>query len=160
MAGGELALLKAARQLRQVAVQSVVNSLLVLLITVPIYWVWGSRGIVASLGLVALSTWLTTLYFSRRIFPFSPGRGGGYALAGGGQMVRLGLAFIFAGVCGSVVELVVRAYMMQVGSEAEVGLYNAGSVVTITYASMVFTAIDTEFFPRLSAVNQSVAKCN
>ena len=160
LAGGELALLKAARRLRQVAVQSVINSLLALLLTVPIYWVWGSRGIVASLGLVALSTWLTTLYFSRRVFPFSPGKGGGYALAGGGQMVRLGLAFIFAGVCGSVVELVVRAYMMQVGSEAEVGLYNAGYVVTITYASMVFTAIDTEFFPRLSAVNQSVAKCN
>lgn len=160
LAGGELALLKAVRQLRQVAVQSVLNSLLALLLTVPVYWIWGSRGIVASLLLVALSTWLTTLHFSRKIFPLSPASGGGFALAGGGQMVRLGVAFILAGVCGSIVELVIRTYMMQHGSETEVGLYNAGYVVVITYASMIFTAIDTEFYPRLSAINHLVDKCN
>lgn len=160
LAGGELALLKAVRQLRQVAVQSVLNSLLALLLTVPVYWIWGSRGIVASLLLVALSTWLTTLHFSRKIFPLSPASGGGFALAGGGQMVRLGVAFILAGVLGAGVEFVIRVYMMQHGSEADVGLYNAGYVVTVTYASMVFTAMETDYFPRLSAVNHHVSRYN
>lgn len=160
LAGGELALLKAVRRLRQVAVQSIFNSLMALLFTVPVYWVWGNRGIVASLVMVALSTWLTTLHFSRKAFPLQPALGGGFALAGGGRMVRLGVAFILAGVLGSGVEFVIRAYMMQTGSEADVGLYNAGYVVTVTYASMVFTAMETDFFPRLSAVNQDIRLSN
>ena len=72
-------------------------------------------------------------------------------------MVSLGTAFILAGILGAGVEFLVRAYMMRTGSEADVGMYNAGYLLTVTYASMVFTAMETDFYPRLSAVNQDVA---
>jgi len=41
-----------------------------------------------------------------------------------------------------------------------VGLYNAGFMLTVTYAGMVFSAMETDYFPRLSAVNGDVAATN
>ncbi len=160
LSGGELALLKGARKLKEVAVQSVMNSLCAVVLSVPLYYLWGMQAIVASLVLVALATWLTTRYFSVKVFPMEPLWGEGWRLAEGMPMVKLGAAFILAGILGSGVELVIRAYLMRMGSEAEVGLYNAGYMLTVTYASMVFVAMETDFFPRLSAVNHDVERSN
>ena len=75
-------------------------------------------------------------------------------------MVTFGTAFILAGILGSGVEFLIRVYMMRTGSESDVGMYNAGYLITVTYASMVFTAMETDFFPRLSAVNNDVVRAN
>jgi O-antigen/teichoic acid export membrane protein len=40
------------------------------------------------------------------------------------------------------------------------GLYNAGYMLTITYAGMVFSAMETDFFPRLSGVNNDIEATN
>ena len=40
------------------------------------------------------------------------------------------------------------------------GLYNAGYMITITYAGMVFSAMETDYFPRLSGVNQDIETTN
>ena len=75
-------------------------------------------------------------------------------------MVRLGVAFVIAGAMGSGVEFAVRAFIANSGTLADVGLYNAGYVVTVTYASIVFMSMETEYFPRLSAVNHDEEACN
>lgn len=160
LTGGELAILKGTRRLKQVAMQSLLNSLLAIVLTVPLYYLWGNRAIICSLVLIALSTLLTTLYYSIRCFPFFSLPEKNFSLTGGEKMVRLGVAFTLAGILGSGVEFVIRAYMMQHGSEADVGLYNAGYMVTVTYASMVFVAMETDFFPRLSAVNHDIRLSN
>ena len=49
---------------------------------------------------------------------------------------------------------------MQIGSVADVGLYNAGYVITVTYASVIFTSMESDYFPRLSAVNRHKIKAN
>ena len=160
LSGGELAILKGVRMLKQVAAQSVINSFLAIILTVPLYLIWGNRASVASLILLALSACLTTFYFSLRMFPIFPLSGKNFSLVGGKKMIGLGVAFVLAGILGSGVEFVIRAYLLSVASEAEVGLYNAGYMITITYASMVFVAMETDFFPRLSAVNQDVKLSN
>jgi len=39
-----------------------------------------------------------------------------------------------------------------VGSLSEVGLFNAGYMMTMVYAGMIFAAMETDYFPRLSAI--------
>ena len=56
--------------------------------------------------------------------------------------------------------MVIRSYLNVQGDLDILGLYNAGYLLTITYAGMVFSAMDTDFFPRLSAVQQDVAATN
>ena len=75
-------------------------------------------------------------------------------------MVKLGVAFVVAAAIGSASEVLIRAFLNVEGGLDDVGFYNAGYMITITYAGMVFSAMESDFFPRLSAVNQDVAKTN
>ena len=56
--------------------------------------------------------------------------------------------------------MIVRSYLNVVGNLDTLGLYNAGYMLTITYASMVFSAMETDYFPRLSAVSRDVEAMN
>ncbi len=148
--GGETAILKGTRQLRCLATASLYNMLLALLVSVPIYYVWGQSGIVPSIVLLALGQCGITIYYSFRLyrprFSFSIS-----TLHEGHAMIRLGIAFVLAGVVGSGAEFLVRSYLNVTGELETVGLYNAGFMMTMTYAGMIFSAMETDYFPRLSA---------
>ena len=75
-------------------------------------------------------------------------------------MLRLGVAFTLAGVVGSGAEMFIRSFLNVTDSLDVVGLYNAGYMITITYAGLVFAAMESDYFPRLSAVNQDVEATN
>lgn len=156
---GEMAILKGARQLRRLAVISVYNVLLALVISVPIYYEFGQAGIVPSLFLLALVQALLTIFFSYRLYPprFLLSR---KLLREGGAMVRLGIAFVLAGILGSGAEFIIRSFLNTNGSLTDVGLYNAGYVMTMTYAGMVFSAMETDYFPRLSGFKELGAEFN
>ena len=47
----------------------------------------------------------------------------------------------------------IRSYINNVANIDTVGLFNAGYMMTMTYVGMVFAAMETDFFPRLSGVN-------
>ncbi|MBQ6651966.1 MAG: oligosaccharide flippase family protein [Prevotella sp.] len=153
IAGGETAILKGTRQLKKLAKVSVYHVLLGFLISVPVFYVWGEAGIVPSLVIMALLQLLLTIVFSYRLYPLRLGASGGFSLIREGfGMVKLGVAFMLTGIIASGAEFVIRAYLSYNGSLDMVGLYNAGFMVTITYAGMVFTALETDYYPRLSAI--------
>lgn len=149
--GGETAILKGLRQLRSLAMIQVYNVFAVFFISVPLYYFFGHSGIVPVIVLMALSAMLLTVHHSLRLYPLRFGHIC-QSLRGGMPMVRLGVAFVLAGVMGSGAELLIRSYLNVYGSLNVVGLYNAGFMLTITYAGMVFSAMETDYFPRLSAV--------
>ena len=69
------------------------------------------------------------------------------------SMVKLGIAFVLAGVMGSGADFVIRSFLNHETDLTVVGLYNTGYLVTMTYAGMVFQAMETDYYPRLSAVS-------
>ena len=155
---GELSILKGLHRMREVATQSVVNAMLSLVVTLPLLAAW--QGILPALVAAAVAASVTVLWFSLRVYPYRLPRSFRQAISAGGGMVRLGVAFVIAGAMGSGVEFAVRAFIANSGTLADVGLYNAGYVVTVTYASIVFMSMETEYFPRLSAVNHDEEACN
>lgn len=157
---GELSILKGLHRMREVATQSVVNAMLSLVVTLPMFWLLGNEGILPALVAAAVAASVTVLWFSLRVYPYRLPRSFRQAISAGGGMVRLGVAFVIAGAMGSGVEFAVRAFIANSGTLADVGLYNAGYVVTVTYASIVFMSMETEYFPRLSAVNHDEEACN
>lgn len=149
--GGEMAVLKATRQLRQLAAISIYAMIGSLLITVPLYYFWREAAIVPSLFAVALLQMLLAIGYSYRLYPLRVSFS--RSLLGEGLgMVWLGIAFAVAGIMGSGAELFIRAYLNNADSLDAVGLYSFGYMMTMTYAGMVFSAMDTEYFPRLSAI--------
>lgn len=157
---GELSILKATRHLKAVGIQSLIVACISLVVCTPLYYWFGIDGIVPSLVITALLTAITTIAFSFRQFPYTFTQPWSTSFKHGVGLVRLGVAFIFAGILGSGAEFLVRVFINQVGELEDVGLYNAGYLVVVTYASLVFLSLDNDFFPRLSAVNRDVKQSN
>lgn len=157
--GGETAILKAMRSLGALASVQVLAVVAALLISIPIYYFFGESGIVPVIVLMALATMLLTVRHSYRLVPLQLSGAKGM-LGEGMEMVRLGVAFTLAAVIGSASELFIRSYLNVVGDLDVLGLYNAGYMLTLTYAGMVFSAMEADFFPRLSGVQHDIAATN
>ena len=159
ISGGETAILKGARQLRPLAVIQLLNIVIALAVSFPLYYFFGQAAIVPVIVLMALSCLLLTIWYSYRLYPLRLGGVKG-TLREGKPLLTLGLGFVIAGVMGSGAEMAIRSYLNVMGDLDVVGIYNAGFMMTMTYGSMVFSAMETDFFPRLSAVNSDVALSN
>lgn len=157
--GGETAILKGARRLRSLAMIQMLTVVLSLLVTIPIYAIFGEAGIVPVIVLGALITMLLTIRHSYQLYPLHL-TGAKGILGEGMEMVRLGVAFVVAGIMGSGAEMLIRSFLNVQGDLDVVGLYNAGFMLTMTYAGMVFSAMETDYFPRLSAVGKDVEELN
>jgi O-antigen/teichoic acid export membrane protein len=81
-------------------------------------------------------------------------------LKDGFDILKLGVAFVLAAAVGSGAEMFIRSYLNIEGGLSDVGLYNAGYMITITYAGMVFSAMETDYFPRLSGVANDIQATN
>ena len=156
---GETAILKGTRQLKPLVVVQTFTILATLILTVPAYYFFGQAGIVPVIVLMALVTLLFTVNYSWRLYPLQLSGSKGI-LGDGMEMIRLGVAFTMAGIVGAGSEMLIRSWLNLQGDLDAVGLYNAGYMITVTYASMVFSAMEADYFPRLSAVNGDVAATN
>lgn len=155
--GGETAIMKATRQLGKVAIAQILTVIATLFVSVPLYYFYGHSGVVPAIVLIAFATMLITLSYSYRSFPFRFDFCRSM-LREGSCMIRLGVAYILAAAIGSASEMAIRAYLNVVGSMDDVGLYNAAFMITITYAGFVFSAMETDYFPRLSGYKDSPAE--
>lgn len=149
--GGETAILKGCRRLRALALIQVINVFVALILAVAVFSTFGQAGIVPVIVLMAFVMMLTTIWYSYKLFPLRL-RGSHGILGEGFGMVRLGVAFVVAGILGSGAEILIRAYLNRTGDLGAVGFYNAGLMIAVTYSGMVFSAMETDYFPRLSAV--------
>ena len=152
LAGSELAILKGTQRLRQIASIQALTSVLSLAVAIPLFITFNYKAIVPVISLTALVNLLPPLVVSNRNYPFhlSFSR---TLFAEGSPMVRMGLAFTLAAMFTSGTDMLVRALLNQVSDLNTVGLYNAAYMITITYSSMVFSAMESDYFPRLSAIN-------
>lgn len=157
--GGETAILKGMRKLGAIAIIQVLAVVAALAISVPVYYVFGESGIVPVIVMMAFATMVLTLKQSLKLIPLQL-RGAKGMLGEGMEMVRLGVAFTLAAVIGTASEMLIRSYLNVTGDLDILGLYNAGYMLTITYAGMVFSAMEADYYPRLSAVQHDIEATN
>lgn len=155
----EMALLKATRRLHDIAVISIYSVVAALVISVPVYFFFGMSGVIPVLVFVALAQSVITLFFSLRLYPLRLSFNSSFFREGAG-LVKLGLAFVAGCVFGSAAEFSIRSYLNYVAQVEVVGLYNAAYMMIVTYAGMIFTAMETDYYPRLSAIPAEGAELN
>ena len=151
LAGGEMAILKALGKLKALAIQALALTILSLLFSVPIYWLFGESGILAVLFFISFSQWALNFQYSRREVRFCLNFSK-MNLVKGLPLVRLGVSFVLAGMVNSGAEFLVRAFLNTQGDLEIVGLFNAGVTIVIVYAGMVFSVMESDYYPRLSAI--------
>lgn len=160
LTGGELAILKGVRRLRQVAVSSVSATFLSLFIVIPLYYFYRQAAIVPALIVVSALSLCATGYYSFRLFPIRRTLFSRRHIRGGIPLVKLGLSFVVAGTFGAVAEYLIRAFIVERGSVELVGFYNTGLVLCVSYMGMIFVAIDNDYFSKLSAIHTDTRLSN
>jgi O-antigen/teichoic acid export membrane protein len=170
--GCEMAILKAYRRVKELTRMTVNSAVISVVCVVPFYYWWGVEGIIPALLLSNVTEWAQTFYFSRRCAPltrelftacFSPDTRIRVSLRRLWERMRpvvlVGVSTIVSGLMVYGVELWSQS-LIAAASMVAVGLYRAGYQLSITYPSMIFTAIGNDFYPRLAGVAQGVAERN
>ena len=156
---GQKVVLQGMRRLKDLAKASAIGVTVGLLVSVPLYYFWGTKGIVPALVATSLTALLLSWYYSRKVEIEKVRVTTREAIKGGGIMLKLGVAMSVNAILGTLLAFVLRAFIRHTGGIEEVGLFAAGFAIMNTYVGMVFNAMSTDYFPRLSAVNKDNEKC-
>lgn len=151
LAAGETAILKATQQLRKIAVNTTLSAVATLAYAAAFYTAFGMRGIIPVLILSSATVWLLTLRSTLQNFPLALLRPRRDFFRRSRSVLAMGLALVSAGILGSGSEMVIRSFVISHGSLADAGLYAAGLTLTVSYARIIFSAMDADYYPRLSA---------
>jgi Membrane protein involved in the export of O-antigen and teichoic acid len=159
LSSGQLVVLQGMRKLQHLAKSNVIGSALGLVVTLPLYYIWGIDGIVPGIIGTSLISLLLSSYFSGKIklekVKVSPER----TFAEGRNMLKMGFLISLSGLLSVGASYIVRIFISHTGGVAEVGLYNAGFAIINTYVGLIFNAMGTDYYPRLSAVSHNNALC-
>ena len=153
LAGGEIAILKSLRHLKRLARATLWNALFTLCGCWVSYALWGLDGVLPMLVAGTASLFGFHLREAWQTFPYKIGPLRRDFLRPGWPLVKMGAAYVMAGVTTAATEMLIRAALMRSGAGLmAIGYYAAGFTLTVSYARMVFVAMDADYFPRLSAI--------
>lgn len=155
---GEMVVLKAIRKISAVALVSVIDVALTIVVSTPIYYIYGVEGVVATLVIMGIIQMLVVAYFSYKAYPpryiFQKP-----FLADGIPMLVLGISFALSGVVGHCAQLGINAYINFMDGEAAVGLFRSAYSIAMIYAgSIVFASLDSDYFPRLAGIFSNITE--
>ena len=156
---GQKVLLQGMRRLKLMAKATVFGATLGLLTSLPLYYFYGLKGIVPSLLVTSLSALIVSWFYSRKITLPQVEVDFKESIKGGTSMVKLGVVLAFSGLIGSLIRYVITAYISKKGGVDQVGLYQAGFTLITGYIGIVFTAMGTDYFPKLAATRNN-NECN
>lgn len=158
--GGELALLKAARQLKNIAVVSLAGGVFTMLATIPFYYFFQERGIVPALLCSTFLVMCVHIHYARKAYPWRLLKPSREIYRQGMDVVRLGLAFIVSSIFASMAEWLIPVYILKYASLEEVAFFKMGFSLIVTYPGMVFVALEADYYPRLSAIHDDCKLMN
>jgi len=148
---GELALLQGMRQKKKLARANIIGQTLNALITIPLYYFFGIKAIVAAIVLGSFISLSVSSMFSRKLGVDSIQISWRETFNIGKEMINLGFFLSLQHAMHTIVLWVIRNYVSSVGGLEEVGLYSAGTSIVHVYIGLVFSAVLTDYFPRLAA---------
>lgn len=152
LTAAENVLLQGTRQLKFLASANILGSLSSLLITIPLYYFFGLDGVVPALIVIAFVSWLVASFFTRKIAIIPQQINWDALKLTGGAMLKLGFFLSLSGLLAALIAYILRIYISNTGGVDDVGFYTAGFQIIGTYVGLVFTAMGTDYFPRLAAV--------
>jgi O-antigen/teichoic acid export membrane protein len=156
---GQMVLLQGTRKLKELAKANVWGTTVGFIVTLPFYYWLGLKGIIPALIGTAIIVLLISIYFSRNIQLPEIKVSRTETFEQGKYMLRMGIIVSLSSLLTLAFSYLVRLYIGRTGGVAEVGLYNAGFAIINTYVGMVFSAMGTDYYPRLATVAHDNERC-
>lgn len=152
LTSGEYVLLQGLRKLNLLAKANLAGSVLGLLSSLPLYYYMGIKGIVPAMILTALLTLFVVQHYSQKVEINKVNVTLKQTKIQARDMMVMGIMLSLSGIMIMGESYLIRIFISNTGGIDEVGLYNAGFAIITTYVGLVFTAMGTDYYPRLSGV--------
>lgn len=149
---GKDAVLQGTRQLKWLASANMVSSIVSLIITLPLYYFYGLKGIVPGMIVISCCTLVITQFFYGKLKLVLPQVSKKETWEKGKSMLKMGFFLSLSGLIITGCAYIMRIFITKVGGLADVGFYNAGFGILNSYVGIIFTAMATDYYPRLSGV--------
>ncbi|CAM4115212.1 oligosaccharide flippase family protein [Flavobacterium antarcticum] len=155
LAVNKMVLLQGTRSMKAIAVSTVVYAVLVTLTTIPIYYFFRMDGIIPVLVITSVLNYVVNWFFARKIEILPVQVSIKETFSRGKEMIQLGFLLSINVIFGHIMSYLLKLYFnFQTESTSVLGLYVVASTLLITYVGMIFNAMSTDFYPRLTAVQK------
>lgn len=150
---GQKVLMQGTFHYKYMAKASLLGSIVGLVLTVPMYYLWELKAIVPVIIVTSLINLVLSSYFSNKIHIKNKNLSIRQIFYKGRTMIILGLAIALTGVVSNGQVYILRLFISNYGSIDDVGLYTAGIAIANSYIGVVLTAMASDYSPRLASVS-------
>lgn len=155
---GKIAIFQGLRKLNYLAKSSVLGSFFGLLFTIPLYYFFRIDGIVSAIIISSIIGFIVSMVFYKQIGLTSNTISNKTAFLEGREMLKLGFMLSLMGIITMCSAYLIQIYISHKGGVDTVGFYLAGFVIINSYVGMIFNAMQTDYFPKLSAISDDINK--
>ncbi|ESU22440.1 hypothetical protein FEDK69T_24330 [Flavobacterium enshiense DK69] len=151
LSGGQMAVLQGLRKLNYLAKANLLGNLLGLIITIPLYYYWKIDAIAPAIVISSFTglifSWLYRRKTEIKIVKITSFE----SFSKGKELIRIGILLSLSGLLTTLSGYLLQLCISYNSGVTEVGYYNAGFAILNSYVGMIFTAMSTDYFPRLSS---------
>lgn len=151
--GGKLAILQGMHELKRISKATLTGSFTGLVVGVPLYYFFGTLGIVPAMVILSFVTWAFYSWNLRKVIPRDRirfNRNIHKPLVK--RLLSLGVVLMSTGLLSALSIYLLNIFLRKYGEIDTVGLYQAANSITNQYSGVVFTAMSMDYMPRLSKV--------
>lgn len=150
--GSQSALLTGMRRIGDIARAQIISAVAATAIGIACIWWLGEWGVVLYILSGPLASFVVThLFVARLPQTQSPGTSLSLLASQWKTMIRLGFAFMLAGVVVTLGQLAVRTLVQHELGASSLGFFQAAWTISMTYLGFVLGAMGTDYYPRLTA---------
>lgn len=154
LSDGEMAIMQGTDRFRHIARSTTLGSFVGLAISIPLFrWVDESMSI--PLSFIAYGVSVAAALWFNRDRRISTRIVSSHELKESSSMVKLGGYIALATFATNLAHMIFLSWLNRESSTATVGFYQAGNTLVVRYASIIFSAVGMEFYPRMSANSHS-----
>ena len=157
LSDNQIAVLKGTRRLRNLAKIYCFGSLTGLIVSFPLFYLWGMHVIIPSLILIAIGLFVFSYWAVREYnwkFDFLPGEFKTIVR----PIITAGVMLMLSGFILNFSGFAIITFIRSYGNLKEVGFYAAGITVMYGYFGMIMNSMTNYYYPRISQISDDSSK--
>ncbi|MDI9309906.1 MAG: oligosaccharide flippase family protein [Limnohabitans sp.] len=145
--------LQGSQQVRKFALVQVLNSLVITLLSIVLYFLFGIKAIVFVLFLNSLLGYLIPSFFTQEIPFFSKFISIKATFRETKHLLKTGFLLSVNGIFGYICTFFTKYYLKECHNGIEIiGFYDVALTIMISYVGLVFTSMASDFYPKLTSI--------
>lgn len=152
LTNGNLVLLQGLSKVRFLARANLYGNVLGLLISLPLYYFFKFDGIIPSIVFSSLAAMFIAFYFGEKVKIDTVKLTNKEVITEGKHLIILGFSLSLISLLTTLSAYLLQIFISNYKSLSEVGFYSAAITILNTYVGIIFTAMATDYYPRLAKI--------